>query len=67
MKLNIGFWKKESGNIMSHGKGLNSEQIEALKGLKEGDRFIIYLNTRKGENTPEYTLQIYSKPPLDTL
>lgn len=28
--INIGFWKKETGNLMSHGSGLNGEQVEEL-------------------------------------
>ncbi len=65
--INIGFWKKETGNLMSHGSGLNGEQIEALKDLKEGDRLIIWRNTKKTESTPEYTLKIFKSTKTDEL
>lgn len=58
-EFNVGFWKKESGNLMSHGKGLTAEQVEQLKTLKEGDRFIIWTNTRKSETSPGFTLKIF--------
>jgi hypothetical protein len=41
-KMNLQFWKKETGNLMTHGKGLTKEQLTELQNLKEGDRLIMY-------------------------
>lgn len=65
--INIGFWKKETGNLMSHGSGLNGEQVEALKDLKEGDRLIIWRNTKKSESSPEYTLKVFKSAQKDEI
>lgn len=59
--INLAFWQKESGNMLSHGKGLSKEQVEELQKLREGDRLILFKNEKKADNTPEYTLQRYEK------
>ncbi len=60
--MSIGFWKKESGNSLTHGKGLTVEHIEFLKTLKEGDRLIIWDNKPKeGETKPHFTLKKFLK------
>ncbi len=57
--LNINFWMKDSGNCLSHSKGLNSEQIETLHTLKEGDRLILWKNPKQKETDSSYTLKVY--------
>lgn len=57
----ISFWKKETSNLMSHGKGLSKEQVEALQSLKEGDRLIMWCNVAKTEASPHYTMKVYKK------
>lgn len=58
----IGFWKKESGNIMNHSKGLSEEQVKFLQSLKVGDRLIVYTNqVAEGENKPTHNLKKYEK------
>jgi hypothetical protein len=58
------FWKKESGNMMSSGKGLSKEELEFLQSLKEGDRLIVWDNakSKKGESSPDFTLKKYTMP-----
>lgn len=63
----IGFWKKESGNLMSIGKGLSQAEVELLQSLKPGDRLILWSNRSSGEKTPQYTLKKYSKPTDDEI
>ena len=55
--VKISFWSKDTGNLMSHSKGLTSEQIMALKELKEGDRLILWHNQVKLETDSSYTLR----------
>ena len=60
-KLNIGLWKKPTGNLMSHGAGLSEEQVKALQELKVGDRLIVYSNNNAKDNQPNFTIKIYKK------
>lgn len=55
--IKIGFWSKETGNMLSHRKGLTMEQIMALKELKEGDRLVLWRNERKNDTDTSYTLK----------
>ncbi len=60
--LKINFWSKESGNLLSHGKGLTPEQIQYLRQLKEGDRLILWFNGAKERPTDaSYNLKVYHK------
>lgn len=43
----IVFWKKESGNYMTHKGGLSEEDIATLQSLKAGDRIIIFQNNKR--------------------
>lgn len=61
--LRVSFWSKETGNLMSHTAGLTPEQIIALKGLKQGDRLILWLNTREKDSDASYTLKVYKPKP----
>lgn len=65
-EFNVGFWKKETGNLLSHGKGLTAEQVEQLKSLKEGDRFIIWQNNKKNETSPGFTLKVFKPKTIST-
>lgn len=57
---NVGFWKKESGNLMNPTKGLTEEQVVFLQSLKAGDRLIIWVNdVKEGENRPNVVLKKY--------
>lgn len=58
--LNISLWQKDSGNALSHSHGLDRAQIEALKELKEGDRIILFKNTREGETQPTFNLKKFN-------
>jgi len=58
--LKIAFWMKESGNLLGVRTGLNLEQIEALKSLKEGDRFILWKQEQKTETSPFYVLKLFT-------
>jgi hypothetical protein len=62
MGLKLAFWRKESGNLMSHGKGLTQEDIDALQSLKPGDRLILWFNSPKDESKPTYTLKLFGEP-----
>jgi hypothetical protein len=63
-KAGIGLWVNESGNIISHSKGLNKDQIELLQSLKEGDRLIIWANTYKTkDHEPGYNLKKFVGKP----
>ena len=53
----IGFWTKETGNMLSHGKGLDVDQIQFLQSLKEGDRLILWLRKTGTETSPNFTLR----------
>ena len=51
--MNIGFWKNKDNNFRSSYKGLTEEQVEFLKGLKKGDRLVIFvLSKNDGTNMP---------------
>lgn len=62
-KDKISLWKKPSGNILSHGKGLTKEEIKFLHSLKVGDRIIIWDNSQKNnnENYPSHNLCLYEE------
>lgn len=47
----ISFWKKETGNMMTHSGGLTQEQVEFLQGLKKGDRLLMFINQTKETDT----------------
>jgi hypothetical protein len=55
--LSLIFWKKDSGNYMTHSNGLTEEQCEVLRSLKPGDRLIIMPNNRKTKDT-DYALKL---------
>lgn len=57
--LSIGFWVKETGNLMSHKGGLTHEEVQYIQQLKPGDRLIVWLNQKKTEQSPSYTLRVY--------
>ncbi len=57
--LKIAFWSKDTGNLLSHSKGLTAEHIQALKELKEGDRLILWLNKREKDSDSSYTLKVF--------
>lgn len=57
--LNVSFWSKESGNFLSHSKGLNEEQVEYLKKLKVGDRLILWKNDKKKETDSNLTMKVF--------
>lgn len=59
--ISIGLWKKQTGNLMSHGQGLTEAQIAALKELKPGDRLIAWSEVKKSESQPDYTLKVFNK------
>lgn len=61
--VSINFWIKDSGNYCSHSNGLNEEQVKALQELKEGDRLIIYKNTKKKETDSSLTLKVFKREP----
>lgn len=57
--LSIMFWDKESGNSLSHNKGLDERHLAALKNLKAGDRLILFRNREKrSETDPDFTLKV---------
>jgi len=59
--IKIALWKKDSGNMMSHGKGLTAEQVAMLQTLKEGDRLIAFSNKKTSPAAPDYNLTIVEK------
>lgn len=63
-KIGIGFWKKQTGNLMNIGKGLSPTEIEFLQSLKPGDRLILWENNNKDEKQPTHTMRKYEKNPL---
>ena len=63
MELKMHFWKKDTGNMMSHTKGLTKEQVEMFKELKEGDRLILHKNDKLGETSPDVTLKVFNAKP----
>jgi hypothetical protein len=60
--LNIALWEKDSGNALSHTKGLDADQIKALQQLKVGDRVILFRNKKEGETQPTFNLKLFTKP-----
>lgn len=67
MEVRMGFWKKtkpenpeKGGYYLSHGEGLREADIEALKGLKAGDRLVIWDNAKdkKTTNSPDLSLAV---------
>ena len=61
MKFPLHFWQKESMNFLTSNKGLTKEHIEMLHSLKEGDRLILYKNTKRKDTDAELTLNKYVK------
>lgn len=57
--VKIGFWKKETGNLMSHSGGLTPDQIDFLHSLLPGDRLICWQNTKRMDTDPDYSLAKY--------
>ena len=58
-KIAVGFWIKESGNIMMHSRGLTEAEVEFFKSLKVGDRLIGWRETRKDNPAkPDYRLRV---------
>ena len=59
--LFVGFWQKDSGNLLSHGGGLTPQQIKDLQELKPGDRLILWANIPNPdkESAPTHSLKIY--------
>ena len=62
----IGFWKKSTGNYMSSTQGLTEQDVEFLKSLEVGDRFVLYVgNKKKHQNSPDASLAVYKTQPVD--
>jgi len=64
--MRVSFWKKEeSGNMLSHGKGLTEEEVTFLKSLNVGDRLIIWdnQNTKKSEVSPGFSMSKFNPSP----
>lgn len=59
MKPGINFWTKDTGNSLSHSKGLTQEQVNALQQLKVGDRLILWKNDVKEEHDSNLTLKLF--------
>ena len=57
--MKIAFWKKGSGNQLSHVKGLTKGEVEFLRNLKEGDRLILWENKPESDAHPNTTLKVY--------
>lgn len=60
----VGFWKKESGNALTHSKGLTEEQAEhLLKVIKPGTRFMLWDNSRDklSGQSPDIMLRIFQE------
>ena len=53
----IGMFREENGNLLSHSKGLDMDQITFLQSLKVGDRLIMFRNEVEKPNYPTYTLK----------
>jgi hypothetical protein len=60
-ELKIQVWAKDTGNLLSHTKGLTEDQIKALQNLKVGDRLIVYKNNKMSETSPDFTIKVYKK------
>jgi len=57
--LDIKFWSKDSGILMSHSTGLTNEQVQMFRELREGDRLVLWHNKRVRQTDPSYTLKRY--------
>lgn len=58
--LKLFFWRKDSGNLMTHKNGLRAEDIAALQNLKVGDRLILWENQAASpDQTNYYTLKVF--------
>ena len=55
----IAFWKKDTGNIMSHGSGLSVEQVAFLQSLKVGQRLILWSNNGAEGSKPTHNLKVF--------
>lgn len=56
--MKIGFWKKETGNMLSHSAGLTPEQVRNIQALVPGQRLILWENIKRKESDPDFTLDI---------
>lgn len=63
--LSIAFWRKSTGNAMSHRGGLTADQVAEFQKLRVGDQLIIYKNTPKGDTSPDYSLRVFVPKPSD--
>lgn len=62
----ISFWKKESGSLMSYRNGLTKEQIQFLQGLREGDRLVLWDNSKsRYESKSDFTLKLARPKPIE--
>lgn len=63
---NVGFWKKDSGNLMNPAKGLTEEQVAFLQSLKAGDRLVLWTNdVKENDNRPNLVLKKYQPKPKE--
>lgn len=62
--MGINFWKKESGNLLSHGQGLTKEQVQFLQSLKEGVRLILW--KAQQNDRADVCLKKYNPKPRET-
>ena len=60
--LSLAFWKKQSGNLMNEKRGLTADDIKELQNLQEGDRLIIWLESKNNDRSPDYRLKVYKQP-----
>ena len=61
-EFNVSFWKKDTGNLLSHGQGLSAEQIAFIQKLQVGDRLILWANNAKAganPNMPTHSLKVF--------
>lgn len=62
--INLKFWAKDTGNLLSHGEGLTEAQVAALQSLKAGDRLILWKNSNKDRDTSsDFNLKVFKKNP----
>jgi len=59
--LSISFWKKDSGNMLTHAHGLTHEQIQELHEINIGDRLVLWQQSKDTETKPNYTLKKFIK------
>lgn len=60
--VRIGFWIKESGNLMNKASGFTPEEIAFLRSLEVGDRLIGFNNSPKEAKYPTYNFTKYKGP-----